>query len=124
MRNPFANPLTVRQWLLSSLCWVGSCLAGFYGSVYGVATLLPHSGDLVGWVFFGSAMVVCALMWRRVIAIGWQLQPAGEPTWLVVCGGVWRLLLTFLLIASVVLIGIGVFITLAFMASPDSGGSF
>jgi len=110
MRNPFVNPFTIRQWLLSSLCWVGSCLAGFCGITYGMMKLLPDNGDLVGWVLFGSAIGVCVLMWRRVIAIGWQLRLAGEPAWLVVCGGVWRLLLTFLLFLSVVLIGVGILI--------------
>jgi hypothetical protein len=109
MYNPFAKPVTLYQFLVSSLCWVGGCLGGFEGVLYGTNIFLPR-GDAGAYPIFGSAILICGLMWSQVIAIGWHLVGEEEVSVIKAITSVWLLLLTVLLVISGLLILVGIII--------------
>lgn len=108
MHNPFAKPATISQLLLTSICWVGSCLAVFFGAVYGASVLKPaHDGSAY---VLGCAALICVVMWRRVIAVGWRVLGDEATSLYWGMAGLWLLLLTVLLVLSVLLIVLAVII--------------
>ena len=126
MQNPFAKPHTLPQWLLASLCWVAGCLLIFCGCSRAAFALFSSEGISLVAVF-GSAIVVCFLMWQRVIATGWGL--VGEANAKSVArkvvarlAGFWLFLLITAFVVSVVLIAFGALICLAL--SGDSQTSW
>jgi hypothetical protein len=125
MQNPFLKPDTVPQWLLSSICWVGSCLAGFVGCSRGAFAL--SNEYLVILFVFGSAIAVCVLMWRRVISTGWWLIGRGNGETLTIklvenMAVVWLALLFLAFVISVGLIAFGLLMCLALAGESQGGG--
>ena len=125
MQNPFLKPHTAPRWLLSSICWVGSCLGLFQGSIWG-ASALSASGPLIAFVVFGSAIAVCVLMWQRVISVGWRIigQDNKSLTVSIVdnLAVVWLALLSLAFCVSVLLIAFGLLICFALAGEPQGGG--
>jgi hypothetical protein len=93
MHNPFAKPHTLAQWLLGSVCWTISCVAGWILSLQ-IILLLPRSFalDLLG---VGAFLLAHALIWGRAIAggIAFLRSPVTEVSGLELAGRTWRVLL-------------------------------
>ena len=104
MRNPFAKPQTLGQWLLGSVCWVVCCLGCFWGSIY-TSNYFPKYGFAHYYPILGTAILICVTMWKQAIFIGWQLVGEEKASALKLMISLWLLLLTVLLIISVLLIG-------------------
>lgn len=126
MQNPFLKPDTVPQWLLSSVCWVGSCLGGFLGCSRG-AFALSSNGIFGFFLVFGSAIGVCVLMWRRVISTGWQVVGSTSGDTLAVklienLAVVWLALLFSAFVISVGLIAFGMLMCFALSGESQGGG--
>lgn len=119
MRNPFQTPQLLPQWVLSSACWVISCLGGFLLFCTGLFKLLPFSDDMI-WVL-GAAGVVCIVMWKQVIVVGWRLWSDNEQgVTLNVVAGLWLLALTVVCVLSALGITFGTLIWLAVSNEPPS----
>jgi hypothetical protein len=112
MRNLFAKPATLNQLIIGSLCWVGSCLVAFSGIIDMTNILLPR-GDVGAYPIFGSAILICGLMWNQVIASGWQVLWSEETSVVKLLTGIWLFLLTVLLVISGLLIVLGICIVIA-----------
>lgn len=126
MHNPFLKPYTVPQWLLSSICWVGSCLGGFLACSGGTVALISNEYAML-FVVFGGAIAVCVLMWRQVISTGWGIirQNSGETATVKLVDNlavVWLALLFAGFIISVGLIAFGLLMCLALAGEPQSQG--
>lgn len=68
MRNPFLRPQTVSQWLLSSICWTGSCLSAWWLACRLLDNVLPQglgSGSMPV-----SFCVAHGLIWWRGVRGG------------------------------------------------------
>ena len=120
MHNPFEVPETLTQWLVSSLCWAASSLVVFNLFSWGSMWLFKSDNGM--FPVFGAAGIVCFLMWKRSIKVGWHLwsdNQAGIPVNIV--GGLWLLVLTAALVLSVLGIAFGTLIWMAL--SGDSAGS-
>ena len=106
--------------LVSSLCWIGACVSGFLGSIYISDMLLPHD-DTAVFTVFGSAVLVCGLMWRRVVTVGWQLVGEAKSSLLEMAATLWLMILTGLLGLSALLITGGGLVFIAFSGSSQGG---
>lgn len=120
MRNPFEIPETLPQWLLSSVCWAASCLVAFHLFSWGNMWLWKSDNGM--YPVFGAAGLVCVLMWKRAIKVGWRLWSANQAGVSVnVVGGLWLLVLTAAFVLSILGIGLGTLLWIAL--SGNSGGS-
>lgn len=121
MHNPFKIPETLPQWLLSSLCWAASCWAAFYLFSWGNLWLWKSDGAMV--LIFGAAAAVFAVMWKRVIKIGWRLWLGnGAGVAVNIVSTLWLLLLTGVFVMSILGSAFGGLIWLAFATDSGSGG--
>jgi hypothetical protein len=126
MQNPFLKPHTVPQWLLSSICWVGTCLGGFLLCSKGAFSLHSNENFILSLVF-GSAIIVCVLMWRQVISTGWQIvgKTKGETfavKLVAYLSELWFALVVAAFFISVGLIAFGMLICLALSGESQGGG--
>jgi hypothetical protein len=71
MNNPFSTPHTVREWLLSSLCWTGACLIPWWLGWMVLDNVLPKSWNSL--VLVGMPLSFCVahgLIWWRAVVGG------------------------------------------------------
>jgi hypothetical protein len=108
MNNPFTRPQTLGQWLLGSICWIGSGVSGTYLLTRVVDELLRGLNGLGSavptLVFLSSAYFTIFLVWRRVM-VGSSTVLAHIPrngaffwaSWGLI---IWRLLIGLVLVIS------------------------
>jgi hypothetical protein len=97
MRNPFAKPRTLGQWLLGSVCWTVSCV----GAWALLCAITKSKWD--GPTSIVAGLVVQVLLWWRAIPKGRALLEPAAYSWLVMLGWQWWLLLHMTLVISFVL---------------------
>ena len=121
MRDYFSVSQSLPQWLVSSVCWTGSCLAGFKIVSYGVMWLWPSDNSM--YPIFGLALCICVMMWRRVIRVGWNLLQtnSSDSALLKIAAAVWLFVLSLGFAASVLSIAFGTLMWLALSGEPQSG---
>ncbi|MDO7852886.1 hypothetical protein [Hymenobacter convexus] len=120
MRNPFEVPVTLPQWLVSSLCWAASCVVVF--NLFSWGSMWLWKSDDGMYSVFAAAGLVCILMWKRAIKVGWRLWSDNKAGLSInIVGGLWLLLLTAAFVLSVLGIAFGTLIWIAL--SGDSSGS-
>jgi hypothetical protein len=120
MRNPFEKPETLPQWLLSSSCWAASSWIVFSLFTWGSMWLWKNDDGM--FPVFGAAVLVCILMWKRAIRVGWRLWSDNQDVLSInILAGLWLLVQTAAFVFSVLGIAFGTLIWIAF--SADSGSS-
>jgi hypothetical protein len=67
MRNPFAQPHTPGQWLLSSLCWAAACLICWAGLTYCIADLPYEHRSLQPTLLLFSFVPIYSLVWKKTV---------------------------------------------------------
>ncbi|MBF9142020.1 hypothetical protein [Hymenobacter properus] len=121
MRSPFEKPETLPQWLLSSACWAASCWVAF--SLFSWGSMWWWKSDDGMFLVFGAAVLVCILMWKRVIKVGWRLWSDNrEVLSMNILAGLWLLLQTAAFVLSVLGIAFGTLIWMALSGSSGSNG--
>jgi hypothetical protein len=91
MHNPFANPYTPGQWLLSSVCWTVVCVGGWLAFNYTQGFLLQELGVPTGLDFvlaFVSFFLAQVMLWRHAVR-GFKPE-AHTPLKLKVFALLWR----------------------------------
>lgn len=117
MSNPFLRPVTVSQWLRSSLCWTGACLVGALAWLV-LPEVLPVS--LAGFAALGTPLgfvVAHLLIWQRAVRGGRAIIRHDEEqhafSSLRLVANLWLVVLTLFqlacLLAPIVLLGLLVF---------------
>lgn len=123
MYNPFQAPATLPQWLVSSLCWAVSCWVVF--CLFSWGTMWLWISDDGMYPVFGAAALVCVLMWKRAIKVGWRLWSGSEAGLAFnVVGGLWLLLLTAALVFSVFSIAFGTLLWIGLSSDSGAGGGW
>jgi hypothetical protein len=122
MRNPFAKPRTLGQWLASSLCWVIGCVGGWYAfNAWVQAWAGVNYGSTVALAMFSSFLVGHLLIWKKVIASGKALLDAESYSSITVLliSHLWMLLLLLFQIVCLVLLPLG---CLLLIPAAETGG--
>jgi hypothetical protein len=76
MNNPFEKPLTLNQWLVSSGCWLISCVSGWLCLLYGLFYQLAAAASSNAFkqaVFFSGSLLIHGLIWKHVVDKGMSL---------------------------------------------------
>lgn len=121
MRSYFSMSQSLPQWLISSVCWAGVCLAGFNIASYALMWLWHSDSSM--YLILGLAVCICVMMWRRVIRVGWNLwqTSSSDSALLNTAAGVWLFLLSLGFAASVLGIAFGTLMLLALSGEPQGG---
>ncbi|MBF9142021.1 hypothetical protein [Hymenobacter properus] len=113
MRNPFAKPLTLGQWLLGSVCWTVACMGGWWGltSVSFGWGLRSLGADLFVVSTFWLAHI---LVWRRAVSgeATFLRSPIRQTSALEALGCLWYVVLLLFQIAMALSGAIGTLLTL------------
>lgn len=97
MRNPFAKPRTLRQWLLGSVCWTVACVGGWGILDAPVVNFEPSplSDKILGNLLATGLLLTHLLLWQKGVFSGWRpfRTDRCKGSALTLLAGLWLLLL-------------------------------
>ena len=107
MHNPFAQPYTPRQWLLSSVCWTVSSLSIWWLSTEWATSAQIDNPEAINFLSIVSYWPICLLIWWKGVKHGnmWVwLVPTNKALFKMIAG-IW---LAFLIVFQIVVTMLGI----------------